>query len=412
MRWVMKVMMRSRRDSVPVWGILFALTMLLGLPLKLAAQPNGAGASIAIDAKEGAQRIKLAPKESAWLAQHPSVRARIDAAAPYRAMTALATGQADAHPGILTSGRFLVAMKDEEHGQPGNRYPPVRYDQGIDWVFMWKTLGAVIAVAALAIGIFAYWKREFRAGKLLTRAEDANSRLALIENVASLRDVQRLAKVGSWTWDPRTDVAVWSEEMYRIFGRDPSLPPINFESINQSFTPESWRTLSAVIAQSQADGIPYACDAEVVRPDGTHCWIISRGLIERDAEGNTVLMRGTSQDITERKLAEAELKSEVARRRILMEASLDGIAVINGQHQMVEANQRFAEMLGYTPEEVLGLHTWDFEATMSEADILAEFSDILNTRATFETRWPRAPSWPTCRTRSARRSTPSPAWRT
>jgi PAS domain S-box-containing protein len=203
---------------------------------------------------------------------------------------------------------------------------------------------------------------------------------------AMLARTEEIAHVGSWEWDITTDTAKWSEEMYRIFGRDPSLPPINFDSINHSFTPESWRMLSAAIEQSQVDGTPYACDAEVVRPDGTHCWIISRGLIEHDAEGNAVLMRGTSQDITERKLTEAKLKSEVASRRILMEASLDGIAVINGQQQMVEANPRFAEMLGYTPEEMLGLHTWDFEATMSETEIRTRFSDVLNTRATFETR--------------------------
>ncbi len=90
--------------------------------------------------------------------------------------------------------------------------------------------------------------------------------------------------------------------------------------------------------------------------------------------------------ITERKQAEEALKNEALRRRILMGASRDGIAVINQQHQVVEANARFAKMLGYTVGEVIGLHTWDFEAAMSEAEVRAKFADLSTANATIETR--------------------------
>ena len=43
------------------------------------------------------------------------------------------------------------------------------------------------------------------------------------------REAQRLAGVGSWQWDPDTDTVVWSEELYRITGRDPSLPAVNYK---------------------------------------------------------------------------------------------------------------------------------------------------------------------------------------
>lgn len=90
--------------------------------------------------------------------------------------------------------------------------------------------------------------------------------------------------------------------------------------------------------------------------------------------------------ITERKLAEEALRTEALRRRILMDSSRDGIAIVNQQHQVVEANSRFAEMLGYTQEELLGLHTWDYEANLNEAEIRARFSDISNANVTIETR--------------------------
>ncbi|MFA6920881.1 MAG: PAS domain S-box protein [Gallionella sp.] len=90
--------------------------------------------------------------------------------------------------------------------------------------------------------------------------------------------------------------------------------------------------------------------------------------------------------ITARKAAEESLKNEALRRRILMESSQDGIAIFNQQFQVVEANSRFAEMLGYPPEEMLALHVWDFEATMTEAEIRSRFADVVDAHMTIETR--------------------------
>ncbi len=90
--------------------------------------------------------------------------------------------------------------------------------------------------------------------------------------------------------------------------------------------------------------------------------------------------------ITERKEAEETLKNEALRHRILMESSRDGIAIINQQHQIVEANARFAKMLGYSPEEMVGLYTWDYEAIMSKAEILGNFPDLSNINMTIESR--------------------------
>lgn len=98
------------------------------------------------------------------------------------------------------------------------------------------------------------------------------------------------------------------------------------------------------------------------------------------------LMISMVWDVTERKHAEEELKNEALRRRMLMQASQDGIAIHNQQHQVVEANARFAEMLGYTPEEILTLHTWDFEAMLTKAEILAYFTDISKASTIIETR--------------------------
>ncbi|MEJ2079642.1 MAG: PAS domain S-box protein [Acidobacteriota bacterium] len=67
------------------------------------------------------------------------------------------------------------------------------------------------------------------------------------------------------------------------------------------------------------------------------------------------------RDITERKQAEEILAEEAIRRRILVEQSRDGIVVMDENGKVYEANKRFAEMLGYSPEEMLELHVWDWD---------------------------------------------------
>jgi PAS domain S-box-containing protein len=81
----------------------------------------------------------------------------------------------------------------------------------------------------------------------------------------------------------------------------------------------------------------------------------------RDAEGKIVSCLEITRNITEHKKQEQALADEATRRRLLIDQSLDGIVVLDVDARVVEANQRFAEMLGYTPEEVRELHTWDWD---------------------------------------------------
>ena len=87
----------------------------------------------------------------------------------------------------------------------------------------------------------------------------------------------------------------------------------------------------------------------------------------------------------ESQLEKKAMHEQVVHHRVLMDGSLDGIAIIDQKHRVVESNKRFAEMLGYTPEEVVHLHTWDWETKMTEAEIRSNFADLTKTKTTFET---------------------------
>jgi PAS domain S-box-containing protein len=91
-------------------------------------------------------------------------------------------------------------------------------------------------------------------------------------------------------------------------------------------------------------------------------------------------------DVTERKRVEGMLTDEATRRSILIDQSRDGIVVLDGNGKVYEANRRFAEMLGYSPEEVCQLHMWDWDAQWTRQELLEMVKTVDEAGDHFETR--------------------------
>ena len=126
------------------------------------------------------------------------------------------------------------------------------------------------------------------------RAEDA-----LAQTAADLNEAQRVAQIGSWSWDPETDIVRWSDELYRIHRRDPKLPPPSYRTeYPRLYTAESMDRLRAAVDKLQTDGTPFALELEPILPDGSTRWISVRGEAVYDASKRLIEVRGTSQDIT------------------------------------------------------------------------------------------------------------------
>jgi signal transduction histidine kinase len=120
-------------------------------------------------------------------------------------------------------------------------------------------------------------------------------------------EAQRLAQLGSWQWDPVSDAVTWSAELYRLAGFNPHLTAPSFQAHKNLFAPESWSRLQHSVAKTLRTGVPYELDVEGIRPDGSRLWLTSRGEAVVDAKGSPISLRGTTQNITDRKLAEDAL---------------------------------------------------------------------------------------------------------
>jgi two-component system NtrC family sensor kinase len=117
---------------------------------------------------------------------------------------------------------------------------------------------------------------------------------------------------------------------------------------------------------------------------GTYWISMNWTSVKHDGEMQYLLIN--SVDITERKEAEEALNNEAIRRRIFIEQSRDGIVVLDEEGQVYEANQRFAEMLGYTMDEVLKLSVWDWEYQFPREQVAEMVATVDESGDHFETK--------------------------
>jgi PAS domain S-box-containing protein len=150
---------------------------------------------------------------------------------------------------------------------------------------------------------------------------------------SELSEAQRLAHVGSWEWEIEADVARWSDELHRIFGREPD-GVLGYADILDHVHPDDRAAANASVEEALRHGTFFQSTFRILRMDGSVRLLLTRGRVIRDGGGKAVRMLGTVQDVTTqheaeehaRELLRQQTASEVAqaaaaRFRFLAEAS-------------------------------------------------------------------------------------------
>lgn len=126
-----------------------------------------------------------------------------------------------------------------------------------------------------------------------------------------LEQTQDVADVGGWEVDLRTESLRWTEEVYRIHSLDSDFEP-TVEAAIDLYHPEDQATIQDAVEMATTEGEPYDEEVRIVRPDGEVRWTRARGEPWYE-DGDIVGVRGTFQDITERREREAQLKTSNER---------------------------------------------------------------------------------------------------
>jgi PAS domain S-box-containing protein len=137
-------------------------------------------------------------------------------------------------------------------------------------------------------------------------AEHLRYEKALRINEASLREAQKIAKIGSWTWDVVSNSVAWSDEMYTILGMDKDEQSGKLGDFFQFIHPDDQARVAQVTEQAANELRPIPIEYRIITPDGTLKHIRGQGTTVKNGAGVATHLFGTIQDITEQKEAEED----------------------------------------------------------------------------------------------------------
>jgi PAS domain S-box-containing protein len=135
---------------------------------------------------------------------------------------------------------------------------------------------------------------------------------ALHESRRQLDETQAIAHIGSWTWDAETDRVVFSDEMYRLYGLEPS-QNVDLDVFLGLIDERDRQSMLDAVRHSTRTGEPFLVLHRIAR-DGETRWIEGRGQAFV-VDGWSERMVGTCLDVTERQRYEESLRETIAEVR-------------------------------------------------------------------------------------------------
>ena len=157
------------------------------------------------------------------------------------------------------------------------------------------------------------------------------------------------ADIGTWTYDIQGDRIFADRNLAAIFGAtDDSALGGSLGGYLDAIHPDDLPGVQDAIGATIASGEPFERRYRVRDGEGSWRHVLARGKLTRDAEGRPAWMPGIVLDISRQTVVEDALRASEARFRRLAESNVLGIVRFRMDGSIVDANQSFLDMLGYT----------------------------------------------------------------
>jgi PAS domain S-box-containing protein len=174
------------------------------------------------------------------------------------------------------------------------------------------------------------------------------------------------AKIGIWDLDLVNDSLLWDERMYQLFGVSPvSFDPSQgaWEKFEQLLHPDDRVTVRQTVQQVIAEDQELDTEFRIILPNGTIRILKAYGLVQRNYQGKPQRMIGINYDISDRKLAEAEIIRSRDLREAIFNESADALFLVDRETvRTIDCNQRAVQMFAATKKtDLIGIEGHDLQ---------------------------------------------------
>ena len=204
----------------------------------------------------------------------------------------------------------------------------------------------------------------------------------LIYQQSKLKEAQAIARVGNWEVDIVLKTEAWSDELYNIFGVDKEVAATT-ELFLSCVHPDDFKYVNGRVEEAFKTLQDSTFDFRFIPKNGDTRFGYCKWRFEFDKNKNPIRLSGIIQDVTVQKKAEENMKERENRFRSLIEKGNDMIVMRSAEGTLLYLSPSVTHVLGYSNEEMIGLHAYDFIHPDDLPRLLEQTQIILKTPGSY-----------------------------
>jgi PAS domain S-box-containing protein len=206
---------------------------------------------------------------------------------------------------------------------------------------------------------------------LSSQLGQAHQRMQTLERLSSsqrqLSEAQAVAGLGSWRWDIDTGAVAWSDQFFRLLGREPQSVAPSVEWLIAHVHEDDRERVCSHIEHTLVSGERLDLEFRLVCADGQVRTVLAGGQVATSDDGRGRRFVGYLQDITARAEVQAALTRSEERVRLILQTSSDAFVEFDRDWVVAEWNRAAECLFGWSRAEAVGQRIDDLLATPAEA---------------------------------------------